>query len=211
MATKIDGLVLNKANSSGVSKSGNPWMKQSVLIQTLEQYPKQVLIEVFGENKVREFNIAIGEHIRFSLNIESVCNERGYWNTTIRAWAVERIQLQPAAAPMPNGMPVQTAPMAPAPSAQMPAPAHSAQMPAPAPMPQVQMPMPQVQMPMPQVQMPMPQVQMPMQMPAQQTAPMAQQAGQMQGQMQAAPIAGFPNGGGAGVNTPTGFTDRLPF
>ena len=201
MATKIDGLVLNTANSSGVSKSGNPWMKQSVLIQTLEQYPKQVLIEVFGENKVREFNIVIGEHISFSLNIESVCNERGYWNTTIKAWAVERIQRQPAAAPMPNGMPVQTAPMAPAPSAQMPAPAHSAQMPAPAPMPQVQMPMPQVRMPM--------------QMPAQQTAPMAQQAsqmqGQMQGQMQAAPIAGFPNGGGAGVNTPTGFTDRLPF
>ena len=197
MATKIDGIVLNMANASGVSKAGNSWMKQSVLIQTLEQYPKQVLIEVFGENKVREFNIAIGEHISFSLNIESVCNDRGYWNTTIKAWAVERIQRQPAAAPMPNGMPAGQSAQMPAPTAPM-APAPSAQMPAPAPMPQAQMPMPQ----------------------AQQTAPMAQQAGQMQGQMQApaqaapmqaAPIAGFPNGGGAGAYTPTGFTDRLPF
>ena len=42
----------------GVSKNtGNKWMVQSYVIETHDQYPKRMVFEVFGEDKIKQFNI----------------------------------------------------------------------------------------------------------------------------------------------------------
>lgn len=91
--------------SSGVSqRTGNPWMSQDYVIETIENYPKKCCFRVFGEDKIKQFNIQAGEMMTVSFDID--CHEyNGRWFNDIRAWQVNR-NVQQAAAP---GMAPQTA------------------------------------------------------------------------------------------------------
>ena len=53
--------------SSGVSqRTGNPWMSQDYVIEVPGQYPKKCLFRIFGEDRIKQFNIQMGEDIPFS-------------------------------------------------------------------------------------------------------------------------------------------------
>lgn len=87
---------------TGVAKaSGNPWFIQQFVLQTEEQYPKKIPFEVFGEDRVKNFNIQMGETLTISFDIDA--NEsNGRWFPSIRCFKVERPQAQqpvPQAAP----------------------------------------------------------------------------------------------------------------
>ena len=41
----------------GVSKTGNPWKVQEYVLETNEQYPRKMCFDVFGEDKIQQFNI----------------------------------------------------------------------------------------------------------------------------------------------------------
>lgn len=84
--------------SSGVSqRTGNPWMSQDYVIETIENYPKKCCFRVFGEDKIKQFNIQAGEMMTVSFDID--CHEyNGRWFNDIRAWQVNR-NVQQAAAP----------------------------------------------------------------------------------------------------------------
>ena len=41
----------------GVSKSGNNWKVQEYVLETNEQYPRKMCFDVFGEDKIQQFNI----------------------------------------------------------------------------------------------------------------------------------------------------------
>ena len=45
----------------GVSKSGNQWKVQEYVIETHDQYPRRMCFDVFGEDKIQQFNIQVGE------------------------------------------------------------------------------------------------------------------------------------------------------
>ncbi|MGN0282097.1 MAG: DUF3127 domain-containing protein [Prevotella sp.] len=113
----------------GVSqRTGNPWKSQDYVIETHDTYPKKCCFRVFGEDKINQFNIQMGEEMTVSFDID--CHEyQGRWFNDVRAWAVNR-NIQPApgmpvAAPMtgaPMGAPAApTAAAAPFPPAQEPA------------------------------------------------------------------------------------------
>ena len=72
----------------GVSKtSGKEWMLSSYLIDTTtnEQYPRQVVVEVFGEDRIKELSIIPDEQVK--LNVEAESREfNGKWYTSVRAW-----------------------------------------------------------------------------------------------------------------------------
>lgn len=82
--------------SSGVSaRTGNPWMSQDYVIETHDQYPRKCCFRVFGEDKIKNFNIQIGEEMTVSFDID--CHEYGgRWYNDIRAWAVNRNVAAPA-------------------------------------------------------------------------------------------------------------------
>ncbi len=82
---------------SGVSKStGNPWMVQEYVVESNEMYPKKMCFSVFGEDKIKQFDIKMGEELTVSFDIDA--NEwQGRWFNSIRAWKVERSSMDQGA------------------------------------------------------------------------------------------------------------------
>lgn len=121
----------------GISKrTGSEWKAQSYVIETHEQYPKKLCFELFGADRIAQFNIQSGEEIIVSFDIDA--NEyQGRWYNRIRAWNVQRVDPNAVAGAM-GGMqpgapfPPMGAPVAPAqPAAQPAAPANGANAPFP--------------------------------------------------------------------------------
>jgi len=74
---------------SGVSKStGNPWMVQEFVLETPGQYPRKCVFNVFGEEKLKEFNIQIGQTITAYIDIDAREWE-GKWFNTIKAYKIQ--------------------------------------------------------------------------------------------------------------------------
>lgn len=73
----------------GTAKStGNPWMTQDFVIETQEQYPRRMAFNVFGEDKLKQFNIQVGQFytVNFDINAREY---NGRWYNDIRAWRVD--------------------------------------------------------------------------------------------------------------------------
>ena len=73
----------------GVSKAGNEWKMQEYVIETHEQYPKKMCFEVFGAEKIEQFNIQIGEELTVSFDVDAR-QWQDRWFNSIRAWNVNR-------------------------------------------------------------------------------------------------------------------------
>ena len=70
--------VLDKRN--GISASTNtPWSVQQYVIETHEQYPKKLCFDVFGEDKINQFNIQIGEELTVYFDSPSLITEKMNW------------------------------------------------------------------------------------------------------------------------------------
>jgi hypothetical protein len=93
---------------SGVAKSnGNPWMSQDYVIETHEQYPRRMCFNVFGEDKIRQFNIQLNEEINVFFDINAR-EYQGRWYNDIRAWRIDRVtpgENPAAASAIPAGQP----------------------------------------------------------------------------------------------------------
>ena len=98
----------------GVSKSGNEWKVQEYVIETHDQYPRRMCFDVFGADKIQQFNIQVGEELNVFFDIDAR-EWQGRWFNSIRAWKVERVsaaqqKMPPMDAPFP---PMNAAPAAP--------------------------------------------------------------------------------------------------
>ena len=92
----------------GVSKTGNEWKMQEYVLETHEQYPRKICFNVFGVDKISQFNIQAGEEMTVSFDINAR-EYNGRWYNDIRAWRVER---GTAPAPAPEYSPAIDAPKA---------------------------------------------------------------------------------------------------
>lgn len=96
----------------GVSqRTGNSWKSQEFVIETIEQYPKRCVFNVFGEDNLSKFNIQIGllYTVKFDINAREW---NGRWFNDVRAWDVSPYQgqekgtvQQPAPQPIPFAEP----------------------------------------------------------------------------------------------------------
>ena len=77
---------------SGVSARGE-WKAQSFVIETHEQYPKKLCFDVFGADRLAQFNIQSGEVINVSFDIDAH-EYQGRWFNSIRAWNVTKVSQQ---------------------------------------------------------------------------------------------------------------------
>jgi len=82
---------------SGVSaRTGNPWMSQDYVIEVPGQYPKRCVFKLFGEDRIRQFNIQPNEDLTIQFDIDA--NEyNGRWFNEVRGYNVIRQGQQQAA------------------------------------------------------------------------------------------------------------------
>ena len=81
------------ANSGTSARTGNPWMSQTYVIETQGQYPKKLAFDVFGEERIKQFNIQQGEELTVRFDIDAHEYQGRYFNQ-IRAFNVEKSGLQ---------------------------------------------------------------------------------------------------------------------
>ena len=83
----------------GVSKTGNEWKSQEYVIENHDQYPRKMCFDVFGADKIEQFNIQMGEELTVSFDVDAR-QWQDRWFNSIRAWKVERVSATaPAGAP----------------------------------------------------------------------------------------------------------------
>ena len=114
---EITGKIIQKFElQSGTSKAGNPWSKQEYVLETIENFPKKVHFDFFGE-RANQYPLEVGDTITLSFDIESR-EWNGKWFTSIRGWKAEKVDptsintpitnptaSTPATSPVPNAVP----------------------------------------------------------------------------------------------------------
>ncbi|MBR4706109.1 MAG: DUF3127 domain-containing protein [Paludibacteraceae bacterium] len=103
----------------GIGRNGNPWKLQPYVLETIENYPRKVHFEVFGEDRIRQNPCDIDQIVTVSFDIESR-EFNGRWYTSIRAWKIQQGDMTQQAQPAPAAA-AQTAPANAAPAQAAPA------------------------------------------------------------------------------------------
>jgi hypothetical protein len=95
----------------GVGRNGNPWKLQGYVLETLDQYPRKVHFEVFGEDRIKMNPCDVDQLVTVSFDIESR-EFNGRWYTSIRAWKIQQGDMTQQAAVAPTAAPAPAAPAA---------------------------------------------------------------------------------------------------
>ena len=105
------------------SRTGNPWKMQDFVIEeTIGQFPKRMVFNVFGEENLNRFNIQEGQELTVSFDINAR-EYNGRWYNDVRVWnVVAAAPAQPVATAQPAAQPAAPFP----PAEQVPAPAQTA-------------------------------------------------------------------------------------
>ena len=70
------------------SRTGNPWKMQDFVIEeTMAQFPKRMVFNVFGEDNLNRFNIQEGQELTVSFDINAR-EYNGRWYNDVRVWNV---------------------------------------------------------------------------------------------------------------------------
>lgn len=103
------------------SRTGSEWKAGSYVLETQEQYPKKICFDVFGADRMQQFNIQVGEMMTVSFDIDAH-EYNGRWFNSIRAFRVDRnVQTEaPATAPAADGTPFVQPPFGAAPTVDTP-------------------------------------------------------------------------------------------
>ena len=103
---------------SGVSqRTGNSWMTQEYVLEIPGQYPRRMVFNLFGEDRIKQFNIQNGEDLTVQFDIDAR-EYQGRWFNDIRAYNIIRGSVPVAGAPIagatpfPPQQPVAAAPQA---------------------------------------------------------------------------------------------------
>ena len=106
MALEITGRLIQKLElQSGIGKTGSSWQKQEFVVETIEQYPKKICANLWGDKVDALAAVNIGDILVVSFAIESR-EFNGKWYTDVRAWKLEKQGVQAAQPEMPGVAPV---------------------------------------------------------------------------------------------------------
>lgn len=80
---------------SGTSqRTGNSWMSQEYVLEVPAQYPRRMVFGVFGEERIKQFNLQQGEQnvtIQFDIDAHE---HNGRWYNEVKCYNVIRPQMQ---------------------------------------------------------------------------------------------------------------------
>lgn len=74
---------------SGVSARGE-WKSQSFVIETHDSFPRKMVFDVLGEERLTRFNIQLGQEVNVSFDIDAH-EYNGRWYNNIRAFDVRLV------------------------------------------------------------------------------------------------------------------------
>jgi len=90
---------------SGTSnRTGSEWRAGSYVLETMDQYPRKLAFDVFGADRIAQFNIQVGEIMTVYFDIDAH-EYQGRWFNSIRAFRVDK---NPQAASVPVATPAQS-------------------------------------------------------------------------------------------------------
>ncbi len=96
------------------SRTGNPWTIKTFILETQENFPRKVAIEMFGDQRIADNPVEVDQTVTVSFDLESR-EFNGRWYTSVRAWKVlQGVQTAPAVAPLQPSAPAAPVDMAPA-------------------------------------------------------------------------------------------------
>ena len=105
MALELEGKIARKMNVQSGTTARGAWSKQEFVFEYQEgNFPSQVCMHVWGDDKVRELDkYQVGDKVKVSFNLGSR-EFNGRWYTDVRVWRMEPVNAQPvqAAPPMPE-------------------------------------------------------------------------------------------------------------
>lgn len=92
MNVKFTGKIISVGQvQMGTSQSGTQWSSQEFVIEELnEQYPSRAVIQVYGSDKIQQFNIQLGEIITAHIGLKARQSKEGRWFNQLDCWRVER-------------------------------------------------------------------------------------------------------------------------
>ena len=116
MALELEGRLTRKLTVQTGTSARGAWSKQEFILEYQEgNFPTQVCMNVWGEDKVRELEkFQIGDKVKVSFNLSSR-EYNGRWYSDIRAWRIEPVGVvenvpapasAPVSAPLPDPMTV---------------------------------------------------------------------------------------------------------
>ncbi len=86
---EVKGKIVQKLDPvGGTSKAGNAWSKQEYVLETIENFPKKIFFDFFGD-RANQYPLEVGDTITLSFDIESR-EWNGKWFTSIRGWKAEK-------------------------------------------------------------------------------------------------------------------------
>ena len=97
---------------SGTSARGE-WKAQSFVVETRDQYPRKMVFDVFGAERLQRFNIKSGDEVTVFFDIDAH-EYQGRWFNNIRAFDVQRLDAAAAQAAAPQTTQAAPAPFPPA-------------------------------------------------------------------------------------------------
>lgn len=96
MNVKFTGKIIAAGQvQMGTSQNGTQWSSCEYTIEELnEQYPSRAVIQVFGSDKLQQFNIQLGEIITAHIGLKARQSKEGRWFNQLDCWRVERPNVQ---------------------------------------------------------------------------------------------------------------------
>lgn len=81
---------------TGTSQNGTQWSSCEYVIEELnQQYPARAVIQVYGSDKLQQFNIQVGEIITAHIGLKAHQSKDGRWFNQLDCWKVQRPTAQP--------------------------------------------------------------------------------------------------------------------
>lgn len=114
---EIEGKIIAVLPARGgtSARTGAAWKSQEFVIETFDQYPRKCVFRIFGEDRLNQMNVQLGEVLRVSFDIDAH-EYNGRWYNDVSAWRVDRNVSVPS-----DGQPVAAASIQPAPAVEQPA------------------------------------------------------------------------------------------
>ena len=96
MNVKFTGKIIAAGQvQMGTSQNGTQWSSCEYTIEELnQQYPSRAVIQVYGSDKIQQFNIQVGEIITANIGLKAHQYKEGRWFNQLDCWKVERPSAQ---------------------------------------------------------------------------------------------------------------------
>ena len=87
---EIQGKIIAVLPERSGSSARGDWKVGSYVLETMEAYPKKMMFEVFGEERMRRFSIQEGQEVQVFFDIDAH-EYQGRWYNSFRAYDVRPI------------------------------------------------------------------------------------------------------------------------